>query len=176
MVCQGADARDGEWGNVLFQEFLPGVSEWRMIRIGDSYFGHQKLKQGEFHSGSGKVGWYDPPIVLLDFVRNLTDKAGFTAMNIDVFHTPDGRYLVNEFQSHFAAQIESQMYINGKPGRYLYNYVAAEWQFEEGVFCRNSCCDLRVEALLSLLNKNTKKMSLEDERCAQLLNNEQMAC
>lgn len=153
MVCRGADGRDREWGSVLFQEFLPGVAEWRMIRIGESYFGHQKLKEGEFHSGSGKIGWYDPPRALLDFIRELTDNAGYTAINVDIFETPDGRYVVNEIQSHFAAYVESQMYINDRPGRYLYDYSHREWRFEQGVFCRNSCCNLRVKALLDLLDR-----------------------
>lgn len=157
MVWRGADVRDREWGSVLFQEFLPDAAEWRMIRIGKSYFGHQKLTDGTFHSGSGKVGWYNPPRELLDFVRELTDNAGYTAMNVDIFETLDGRYVVNEIQSHFAAYIESQMYIDGRPGRYLYDYSDREWRFEEGVFCRNSCCNLRVEALLDLLDRTASQ-------------------
>ncbi|MFQ5450227.1 MAG: RimK family alpha-L-glutamate ligase [Nitrospinaceae bacterium] len=164
MVCRGADDRDREWGSVFFQEFLPEAAEWRMIRIDESYFGHQKLKGGEFHSGSGKVGWLDPPRTLLDFVRELTDNAGYTAMNVDIFETPDGRYLVNEIQSHFAAYLESQMYINDRPGRYLYDYSDGEWRFEEGVFCRNSCCNLRVKALLKLLRQRAFPSSFREER------------
>ncbi len=153
MAFRGADVRDREWGSVLFQEYLPSVAEWRMIRIGESYFGHQKLSEGEFHSGSGKVGWGDPPRKLLDFIRELTDNAGYTAMNVDIFLTPDGRCVVNEVQSHFAAYIESQMYIDDRPGRYRYDYADRGWRFEEGVFCRNSCCNLRVEALLDRLDR-----------------------
>lgn len=162
LVCRGADSRDSEWGYILFQEFLPEVAEWRMIRIGKSYFGHQKLADGTFHSGSGKVGWYNPPIELLDFIRELTDNAGYTAMNVDIFETPNGDFVVNEIQSHFAAYIESQMYIDGKPGRYLYDYATHEWQFEEGVFCQNSCCDLRVKTLLDQLDRATSQLSLHD--------------
>jgi glutathione synthase/RimK-type ligase-like ATP-grasp enzyme len=162
LVCGGADSRDSEWGNVLFQEFLPEVAEWRMIRIGESYFGHQKLKDGAFHSGSGKVGWYDPPRALLDFIRELTENAGYTAMNVDIFETLDGHLVVNEIQSHFAAYVESQMYIDGKPGRYLYDYSNGEWRFEKGVFCRNSCCDLRVRVLLDQLDRTASQPSLQD--------------
>jgi hypothetical protein len=133
-----------------------------MIRIGESYFGHQKLMDGTFHSGSGKVGWYNPPRALLDFIRELTDNAGYTAINVDIFETPDGRLVVNEIQSHFAAKVESQMYIDGKPGRYLYDYSSREWQFEEGVFCRNGCCDLRVKVLLDQLDRTASQSSLQD--------------
>ena len=162
LVCRGADSRDSEWGNVLFQEFIPEIAEWRMIRIGESYFGHQKLIDGTFHSGSGKVGWYDPPRELLDFIRELTDNAGYTAMNVDIFETPDGQFIVNEIQSHFAAYVESQMYIDGKPGRYLYDYSNGKWEFEEGVFCRNSCCDLRVKALIDQLDRTASRSPLRD--------------
>jgi glutathione synthase/RimK-type ligase-like ATP-grasp enzyme len=157
MVCPGANGLDREWGSVLFQEYLPGIAEWRMIRIGESYFGHQKLRDGEFHSGSGKVGWYDPPRKLLDFVRELTDNAGYTAMNMDIFEAPEGHFVVNEIQSHFAAYIESQMYIDGRPGRYRYDYAKRKWRFEEGIFCRNGCCNLRVEALLDLLDRTAPR-------------------
>ena len=164
LVCRGADKRDSEWGYIVFQEFLPEVAEWRMIRIGESYFGHQKLADGAFHSGSGKVGWYNPPIELLDFIRELTDNAGYTAINVDIFETPEGHFVVNEIQSHFAAYIESQMYIDGKPGRYLYDNATREWQFEEGVFCRNSCCDLRVMELLNQLDRTVSKSLQYDIR------------
>jgi hypothetical protein len=162
LVCKGADSRDSEWGYIVFQEFLPEVAEWRMIRIGESYFGHQKLTDGTFHSGSGKVGWYNPPIELLNFIRELTDNAGYTAINVDIFETPDGQFVVNEIQSHFAAYIESQMYIDGKPGRYLYDSTLREWRFEEGVFCRNSCCDLRVKVLLDQLDQMAHRSSPQD--------------
>jgi len=163
LVCQGADSRDSEWGYVLFQEYLPDVVEWRMIRIGESYFGHQKLTDGTYHSGSGKVGWYDPPKALLEFIRVLTDNAGYTAINVDIFETSTGQFVVNEIQSHFAATVESQMYIEGKPGRYLYDYSVGEWRFEEGIFCRNSCCDLRVKTLLAQLDKTDARLSLLDK-------------
>ncbi len=153
LVCRGSDSRDSEWGYIVFQEFLPEIAEWRMIRIGDSYFGHQKLADGKFHSGSGKVGWYNPPIELLNFIRELTNDAGYTAINVDIFETSDGHFVVNEIQSHFAAYIESQMYIDGKPGRYIYDNALHEWKFEEGVFCRNSCCDLRVMELINQLDR-----------------------
>ena len=159
LVCRGSDSRDSEWGYILFQEFLPDVAEWRMIRIGESYFGYQKLSDGTFHSGSGKVGWFDPPRALLDFIRELTENAGYTAMNVDIFESPDGHLVVNEIQSHFAAYVESQMYIDGKPGRYLYDYSSKKWRFEEGVFCRNNCCDLRVKVLLDQLDRAASKSS-----------------
>ena len=146
---------DRQWGSMFFQEYLPDIKEWRILRLGNSYFGHQKLKKGAFHSGSGLAGWYDPPKQLLDFVRNLTNKAGFSSMDLDVFETVDGRYLVNELQSLFGSYLPSQMYLNGIPGRYVYG--ESGWYFEEGLFNQNASCDLRVETLLSILEERKNK-------------------
>jgi hypothetical protein len=145
------DDRDN--GYILFQEYLPDVSEWRMIRLGNSFFGHQKLKKGRFHSGSKLVGWYEPPRKLLDFCRDVTEKGQFLSMDLDIFETPDGRYLVNELQAVFGSVNPSQMYINGKPGRFVYGINSKSWIFEDGYFCRNASCDLRVKTLLELLGK-----------------------
>ena len=121
IVCRNGDRRDRQWGVVLLQEYLPNVCEWRVIRLGDSYFAHQKLRKGEFHSGSGRVGWYDPPSDLLSFALKITETGKFTSMGLDIFELPGGQYLVNELQSLFGSRAESQMYINGRPGRYLYD-------------------------------------------------------
>jgi hypothetical protein len=148
IVRTGGDSRDRQWGSVVFQEYLPDVVEWRIIRMGDSYFGHQKLRKGEFHSGSGKVGWYDPPKELFDFVRSVTDAGRFTSMDLDIFETGDGRFIVNELQCVFGSILPYQMLVNGRAGRYLYESSRGSWAFEEGIFCQNACCNLRVEALV----------------------------
>lgn len=142
---------DPEYKVVLLQEYLPDVSEWRMIRIGDSYFGHQKLKQGEFHSGSGEVGWYRPPDSLLEFTRHVCDTGRFWSMCLDVFEDKQGNYFVNELQAVFSSFNPSQMYVDGRPGRFRHNTAAGSWDFEEGYFCQNGSCNLRVEHLLSIL-------------------------
>lgn len=124
-----------------------------MIRLGDSYFGHQKLRKGDFHSGSDLVGWYDPPRELLDFAHRVTREGRFTSMCIDVFETEDGRYLVNELQSMFGSYLPYQMHVNDKPGRYMYEKSTGTWIFQEGIFNANGSCKLRVEMLLQLLGK-----------------------
>ena len=148
-----SDPRDRQWGSVLLQEYLPDAAEWRVIRLGRSYFAHQKLKEGDFHSGSGKVGWYRPPDRLLDFARAMTEKGRFTSMGMDIFETTDGIYLVNELQSLFGSYLPYQMRVDGKPGRFLYDEATGRWNFEEGVFNQNGSCTLRVEALLAILGK-----------------------
>ena len=150
-IHNDGDARDPDWGSLLLQEFLPNVQEWRMRRIGDSYFGSQKLRRGDFHSGTGVDVWYDPPKKLLDFTREITDHAGSRSMSLDIFETVDGRYLVNELQTVFGTALPYEMLVNGKAGRYLYNGSTGDWRFEEGIFCQNGCCNLRVADVLKAL-------------------------
>jgi hypothetical protein len=145
---------DKEWGSILLQEFLPEVQEWRVRRVGDSYFGSQKLRAGDFHSGTGIDVWYDPPPRLLDFAREITEANGFRCMCLDIFETTDGRYLVNELQSVFGTALPYEMMVNGVPGRYLYDGATGAWRFEEGIFCQNGCCNLRVADLARRLGED----------------------
>lgn len=153
-IRKDEDPRDRQWGVVLLQEYLPNAKEWRIIRIGDSYFGHQKLRKGDFHSGSRMYGWYDPPRELLDFTREITEDSKFTSMCVDIFETMDGKYFVNELQSLFGASQPHQMRVNGKQGRYIYDSQKEQWRFEEGEFNTNGSCNLRVEVLLKILKHN----------------------
>lgn len=147
------DSRDRDWGYVLFQEYIVDAREWRMVRIGRSFFGHQKLRKGQFHSGSRLVGWGRPPDALLDFCREVTDKGPFLSMNVDVLERKDGTCLASELHPVFGSKNPEQMILDGKPGRFVWEDESQSWQFQEGHFCRNSSCNLRVLTLLELLRK-----------------------
>jgi hypothetical protein len=144
---------DPEYKSIILQEYLPDVLEWRMIRIGNSYFGHQKLRKGDFHSGSSLVGWVEPPEALLRFAKHVCDAGHFQSMCLDVFEDKAGRYYVNELQAVFGSYNPSQMYIDGKPGRFWYNEREDRFEFEEGYFNQNGSCNLRVQHLLEILNE-----------------------
>lgn len=134
---------------MIVQEFIPIKWEWRIIKIGNSYFGHQKLLKGDYASGSDKVGWVAPPVVLLDMVRKLCLKGNFNSMAVDIFESDDGSYYINECQSMFGSYDISQMYIDGKPGRYT--YTDGKYEFEEGYFNLYGSCLLRVEHFKEIL-------------------------
>ena len=153
IIGKRADLRSRQWRFLQFQEFIPEIREWRIIRIGDSYFGHEKGKTGEFHSGSDVVGWFAPPRKALDMIHTVTETGGFRSMAMDVFETPDGNLLINELQSVFGSVDTAQMYIDGIPGRY--KRVNGEFVFDEGHFCKNASCNLRIEDLLGLLSHST---------------------
>ena len=150
---RGRAPRDREWGSILFQEYVAGAREYRVAHFGNSWFGHEKIAHPEtgFHSGSGNSEWNVPPEAVFDFCRELSARAGFGSMNYDVFVDPSGRILVNELQAVFAAYNPSQMYRAGVPGRL--RFEGGAWRFEEGLFCRNGCANLRVEELVAEIRR-----------------------
>ena len=136
---------------ILVQKFEGIKWEWRIIKIGNSYFGHKKLLNNGFASGSGKVGREDPPKELLYMVKKISEENNFYSLDLDIFETKDDRFLINEIQSIFGAIKDSQMHINGIPGRYT--FVDNDFKFEEGVFNKHASFMLRVEDFVSILQK-----------------------
>jgi len=129
-----SDYRDIDYGYVILQNFLHPVREFRVIKIGESWFGHEKLPgaNSDIMSGSGVNAWTPPPLALLDFCASIAEKFDFETMCFDVFQSGDGPYLVNELQTWFGSYDNSQMYIDGTPGRYVFRDGA--WNFESGFF------------------------------------------
>lgn len=150
-VAAGHDRRDRQWGSIMLQEYLPDVKEWRMVRIGDAYFGHTKLRVGDYHSGSGAAGWDVPESRHLDLLHEVTELGGFRSMGMDVFETPDGRLLVNELQTVFGASVSvDQMRIDGVAGC-MVREGEGRWRFEAGDHARNACANARIlDALVQL--------------------------
>lgn len=151
---RGQSRENRQGGVVYLQEYFADVREWRMVRIGRSFFGYRKEKgDGEFHSASKTWSWLDPPRALLDLTREVTDSGKFTSMNVDVFETTEGRLLVNELQTVFGATTPAdQLRVNGVAGRYVLEEGA--WRFDAGPYSAHACANLRVrylvEDLLSL--------------------------
>lgn len=143
---------DRELGSVLLQEYLPNVREWRVVRIGGSYFAFEKLQARGFHSGSHLRSYGMPATELLDFARMVFDKGGFGSLSLDVFVTQDGRFLVNELHTYFGIMDNHEMcMVDGVPGRMLHDPPHG-WRFEPGDFCRNYLYNQRVLYVLDLLN------------------------
>lgn len=148
---------DKEYGSVLFQEYLENAREWRLVRIGDSYFGFEKLKSGSFHSGSHLRSYGMPPLDLLDFARDVFDRGGFDSMSLDIFVTPDGRFLVNELQTYFGIADNHEMcVVDGVAGRMLHDPKTG-WRFDAGSFCQNYLYNQRVLRVLELLTERDER-------------------
>lgn len=147
-----AAAMSPQKGCVILQEYIECNSEWRCVRIGDSYFAHKKTKgRGEMFSGTSMVRWERPPETLLNFVREVCDAGDFMSQAVDVFEQANGRYLVNELQCFFGSKNPHQMLVDGKPGRY--RCIEGQWRFEEGDFNVNNSFDLRLKHVLELLER-----------------------
>ncbi len=144
-------SNDAQRDHVLFQAFVAHRFEWRAVRIGDSFFAHKKLVQGEKASGSLLKEYGDPPLALLEFVRELTQRHGFRSVAVDVFENPTGGYLVNEIQCVFGQSDPYQMLVNGEPGRYRHDQDA--WRFEPGDFNRYGSYLLRLQYFLDLFDR-----------------------
>lgn len=150
IVHGDGEARDADWGFVILQEYVDRAKEWRAIRIGDSFFAHQKGRRGDFHSGTQLKIWAYPPKDLLEFVYRVTEEHGFRSMGLDILEDEEGVFYINELQALFGTSLPYQMEVGGRIGR-LMRDRQGQWAFEEGDFCRNQCADLRVQALVDLL-------------------------
>jgi hypothetical protein len=132
---------------VLLQKFVKHNFEWRVVRIGDSFFAHKKLNRGDKASGSLIKDYGNPPLEIFDFVKELTDRFGFFSQAVDLFETDNG-LLVNEMQCIFGQSDPFQMMVDNKPGRYIHKND--QWIFEEGDFNANESYDLRLQAAIDI--------------------------
>jgi len=113
-------SRDPQKWFVIFQEYIDAESEWRTVRIGDSFFAHKKKRRGEIFSGGGGIDWEAPSEKLLDFMKYVTDKRKFLGLSIDIFEDKEGNFYVNELQCFFGfIHPKHQMIINDIPGRFI---------------------------------------------------------
>ena len=122
------------------------------MRIGDSYFAHKKLLQGDKTSGSLEKSYENPPLDLLDYIKELTDKHDLDSVAIDLF-SHNKKYLINEIQCIFGQSDSYQMKVDGIIGRYI--YTNDSWEFEQGKFNNNENYDLRLSH--ALLKHRAKK-------------------
>ena len=147
---------EGQRHFIIVQDYYQIKWEWRVLKIGDYYFGHQKLLKGEKASGSGLVGWVMPPFEVLNLAKDVCDKGGFDIMDVDIFETTEGLYLVNELQAQFGSYLDYQMRVDDKPGRLVYS-DSQGFVWEEGVFNQLNSCLLKVSYIKSILQQNEFK-------------------
>ncbi len=140
---------DTQHNYLIFQQFIPVKWEWRIIKVGDTYFGHRKLPRKGLHSGTGIVGWVDPPKELLELAKEISTKSGIRALNTDIFEGTDGKFYVNEIQTFWGVRWPYQMKIDDKPCRYLDRN--GTWELEYGQFHQNRGCNLRVADFIEQL-------------------------
>ncbi len=136
---------------LIVQKYYDIKWEWRILKIGNVYAGHQKLLKNGFASGSNEVGWVVPPLELFDLARDICTKGGFDSMDVDIFETMDGQFLVNELQTIFGSYNTHQMKKDGIPGIFRYN--GKEYEFIQGDFHQHGSNVLRIKDFIAQLEK-----------------------
>lgn len=144
---------DPQKWHVILQQFLHVDFEWRCVKIGNSYFGHKKLRRyGEKISGTSNVNWDVPPLKLLEFMKNVTEQGNLQSQAMDIFEDAEGNYFVNELQCFWGSKNPHQMIRNGIPGRFRWENKS--YIFEEGSFSQNNSYDLRLQHVIELLEQD----------------------
>lgn len=88
---------------------------------------------------------------LFDFVKDVTDRAGFQSLSVDLFVDPSGNFLINEMQCIFGQSDPYQMMVDGEPGRY--RFLNDRWVFEPGDFNQYLSFLLRIDHFIHILNQ-----------------------
>lgn len=139
------DPRETQWGYIMFQEYIEGVDEWRVAKIGDSFFVRLKEKVGEFHSGSGNINWAIPRTEILDLAKNVTDIGSFNSMGVDIFEAPNGSLYVNEIHTVFGVK---ELDTDENEGKWLFENN--KWNFYKGNFSKYQFALERIKFSLNL--------------------------
>ncbi|HQJ82948.1 MAG TPA: hypothetical protein PLM01_10610, partial [Bacteroidales bacterium] len=109
-------------------------------------------KYKEKASGSKGIDYVNPPLSLLNFIKQICDRSDFNFMALDLFEDGKGGYLINELQTIFGHVQDYILEVDRKPGRYL--FINGEWVFESGDFNMNESYDLRLESAIKLFQSS----------------------
>jgi glutathione synthase/RimK-type ligase-like ATP-grasp enzyme len=138
-----------QFGYVIFQEYISHTFEWRVVKVGDSFFVHKKIVVKGKASG-GKVKEFGfPPDSVLDYVQTLCREHDFHSVCVDLFES-EGGYLVNEIQCVFGILYKYLAKVGDDAGRFVQE--DGSWVFEKGDFTTNGACDLKLEAAIKLFS------------------------
>ncbi len=132
---------------VIFQEYIEHDFEWRIVKIGKSYFAYKKFKVGEKASGAKNLGYANPPVGLLTWIDDIAQEYEINTAAFDILVGKNGNYM-NEIQTIFGHIWDHILEVDGKPGRYLNEN--GSWRFEEGMYNANESYDLRLDVALEL--------------------------
>lgn len=141
---------DIELDSVIFQEFIEISTEWRIVKIGRKYFGHDKLPNSKgLRSGGGETSWAVPPVRIFNLAQQICEVGKFNSMSLDIFEDVNGHLFVNELQTVFGVVANNQMYrvISGDRVGFSFEYDAAKksWTEELGEFGQDYCYRLRAK-------------------------------
>jgi len=143
--------KDSQRGYVILQEFIEHDFEWRVARIGESYFAYKKMRVNEKASGAKNIVFENPPLDILEFVRKISDENDIRCAAFDIFVSKRGN-LINEVQTLFGHIKDHILEVDGVPGRYVYN--ENDWVFEPGChFNINESYNYRLKTALDYYSR-----------------------
>ena len=140
---------------VIIQEYIDIETEWRIIKIGETYAGYMRpLEHG--HGSCNLMEYGMPPEELLYLLKDISERERFDSLSLDVLVSKDHQFYVTEMQSLFGSFNPYQCMINGKPGRIMYKN--GRFVFEEGeVFFQHNSNVLRVKDFVNKLESGYYK-------------------
>lgn len=114
---------------VIIQDYIDIETEWRMIKIGDTYAGYKRpMEHG--HGSCDLMEYGFPPKELLLLLKRVTEENHFDSISMDVLMGKDGKYYVTEMQSLYGSFSPYQCMVDGKAGRIIEK--DGDFVFEEG--------------------------------------------
>lgn len=114
---------------LIVQEYIDIETEWRIIKIGDTYAGYKRpTENGRASCELMEYGF--PPIELLGLIKRIAEEDRFDSLSLDVLVDKRGKFYVTEMQSLYGSFSLTQCAVKGVPGRILER--DGEFVFEEG--------------------------------------------
>lgn len=114
---------------VIIQDYIEIDTEWRIIKIGDTYAGYiRPMDHG--HGSCDLMEFRFPPHELLYLIKRISEEEKFDSLSLDVLYDKDGKYYVTEIQSLYGSFNPHQCMVDGKAGRIIFN--GNNFVFEEG--------------------------------------------
>lgn len=114
---------------LIVQEYIDIETEWRIIKIGDTYAGYKRpIENG--HASCDLMEYGFPPQELLMLIKRISEEENFDSLSLDVLQDKKGEYYVTEMQSLYGSFSLMQCAVDGKPGKIVEkngNFI-----FEEG--------------------------------------------
>lgn len=135
---------------VIIQDYIDIETEWRMIKIDDTYAGYiRPMDHG--HGSCVLMEYKFPPKELLYLLKRISEDEKFDSISMDVLYDKAGKYYVTEIQSLYGSFNPHQCMVDGKAGRIIYD--GSDFVFDEGedFFLVNSNV-LRVKDFVKKLN------------------------
>ena len=144
---------------MIIQDYIDIATEWRIIKIGDTYAGYMRpTENGRASCNLMEYGF--PPQELLLLIKRIANEEKFDSLSLDVLVDKKGKYYVTEMQSLYGSFSLKQCAVNNVSGRIIEQNE--EFIFEEGSdFFRYNSNVLRVKDFVDKLNlgyyKQTKR-------------------